>query len=149
MDNGLLAERRALKRLNRTCSGLNSLVGQFRAAMKNRSLEQSDRYALYLLIEKYTRRFVELDRKRKLIKRALSAGCQGPAEEGEKQSTNDKRSRSKKKRKTKAKKKRKLRYPKTPIQVEHAAKKKRLHQISGSRSIRAKFVPGGATGLKK
>ena len=129
MEKSLPTNRETLKELNRACSDLDSLVGRLRMAMKSRSLEQSDKYTVYSSIEKYAHRLVELDRRRKLIKKTLRVRSPGPAKEGQQKSGTGNRSRFKKKENAKSKRKHKVRYPKTPIQVEHAAKKKQLLRV--------------------
>lgn len=124
MDHGLATDRKTRMKLKRSCSELSALIDRLRVAIKSRALEQSDRYALYTLIEKYTCRLGELERKRKLVEAEVRA-C-NPLPEKERQETHKASTRSnlKKKPKVKHKKKRKVRYPKTPIQVEHAEKKR-------------------------
>ena len=149
MDHSIPTDPKTRKKLKRSCSELSALIDRLRVAIKSHSLDQSDKYALYTLIEKYTRRLGELERKRKLVEAKVRARNPLPAterQEGHKTST---RSNPKRKSKIKRKKGGKASYPRTPIQVKDAAKKKRLHQVSGLKSIRAKFVSGGATGLKK
>ena len=148
MNKGLPTDPKSLKELKRACSELTALISRLQMAMKNRSLEQADKYALFTLIEKYARRLEKLERNKKLLGKASGARISKPMNVSQREKNTASRKKSKKKPKVKSKKS-KVPYPKTKIQVEHAAKIKQLHQVSGLKSIRASFVSGGSTGLKK
>ena len=111
MDHGIPTDPKTREKLKRSCSELSALIDRLRVAIKSRSLEQSDRYVLYTLIEKYTRRLGELERKRKLVEAEVRARNPLPATERQENHKTSTRSNSKKRLKVKRKKKRKAGYP--------------------------------------